>query len=431
MFEFYVIIIALVLAVALGFITKVNSGLYALAFSFLIGSFVLGYSVKDILGMWPVQICFVLFAVNFFYNFFVLNGTMDKLAAWIMWYFRKAPQYIPFGIFAVATVIAGLGSGLYGTVAMLAPMAYAISKQTNTNPLPCQIGIMYGASTGGALFITSTGAAVRTIIADCGYEEMATAYSMYNFLGTLLLSLLYVTIAFFVFRKSFKAVNTVGMEKPEPFDKKQKQSLWLIGIMVFCLVAPYVLKSIMRDNTVVAMLAKYMDVGFLSIILSIVAILLKLGSQKAALSKVSWNVILLISGISILVSIASDLGVIDAMTNMVASTGSNVFVSVLMAFIAAVMSVFSSVNGVVIPTLYPAVSGLSAATGLSAVFLFTIIKVGASATGISPLSTAGSLSLGCAPDDETENFIFKAYCACPFIGLALVLAIIAVIAAFA
>lgn len=431
MFEFTVIIIALVLAVALGFITKVNSGLYALAFSFLIGTFVLHYSVGQLLAMWPVKICFVLFSVNFFYNFFVLNGTMDKLASKILWAFRKAPQYLPFGIFIVATVIGALGSGLYGTVAMLAPVAYVISKKTKTNPLPGQISVMYGASAGGALFITSTGAAVRTIIADCGYEAQATTYAMYNFLGTLLLAILYVTISFFIFRKDFKAIDTVSLDRPEPFDKKQKQSLALIGIMVFCLVAPYLLSYLIKGNAVVDMLVKYMDVGFLSIILSIVAILMKLGDQKQALSKVSWNVILLISGISILVSIASDLGVIEAMTDLVSASGSNVFISVLMAFIAAVMSVFSSANGVVIPTLYPAVQGLSLSTGLSAGFLFTVIKVGSSATGVSPMSTAGSLSLGCAPDDKTENFMFKAFCVCPFIGLALVLAIIAVVSLFA
>lgn len=431
MFEFAVIIIALVLSVGLGFATKVNSGLFALAFAFLLGTFVLGYSVDQLLAMWPVKICFVLFAVNFFYNFFVQNGTLDKLANRILYMFQKVPQYLPFGIFVVALVIGGLGSGLYGTVAMLAPVAYMISQKTGTNPLPAQISVMYGASAGGALFITSTGAAVRAVIEDCGYVEEATTYAMYNFLGTLLLAILYVTVSFFIFRKQFRNVNMVDMEKPEPFNTKQKQSLLLMGIMVICLVVPYILSIGFADNAIVSMLTKYMDIGFLSIVLSVVAILLKLGDQKAALNKVSWNVILLISGISILVSIASELGVVDALTSMVVSSGSNVFVSVLMTFIAAVMSVFSSANGVVVPTLYPTVEGLSLATGLSAGFLFAIIKVGASATGVSPMSTAGSLSLGCAPDDKTSNFMFKAFCACPFIGLAMVLVIVAIVSMFA
>lgn len=54
------VVAAIVLAVALGYTTKIKIGLFAIAFAYLLGCFGMGLSPGDIINMWPLKIFFVL-----------------------------------------------------------------------------------------------------------------------------------------------------------------------------------------------------------------------------------------------------------------------------------------------------------------------------------------------------------------------------------
>ena len=57
------VVAAIVVAVALGYKTKINIGLFAIAFAYLIGAFGMGLSPSEIIAMWPLKIFFVIFSV--------------------------------------------------------------------------------------------------------------------------------------------------------------------------------------------------------------------------------------------------------------------------------------------------------------------------------------------------------------------------------
>jgi di/tricarboxylate transporter len=426
----WLIFTAIVLTIALSFVTNINAGLFGMAFSYAIGTFVLGNTPISIINMWPIRITFMLFALSLFYSFATTNGTLEKIAAKTLWLFRKAPQLWPVAIAIVAFCIGVLGSGSYATIAMLSPIGYYLSKKTNMNPIIGQVAVIYASAASAEFFITAQGAIVRGLIYDSGYQEQATAYSLYVMLGAILLAVWYILASILILGRKKAAGVALDLQAPEPFDDKQKKTAILIAIFVTLMVLPYFLSTLMPSNEIFLMFVSYTDVGFIAIILSIVAIVLKLGDQKTALSNVSWNIIILVSGVSMLVSIASKLGVIDKLTQMVGASESKVAVAIMIAGIAGVMSVFSSTIGVVVPTLYPIVKGLAATSGLSPVYLFIIILVGSLSTGISPVSTTGGLSLGCCQENETANYMFKAFCVFPVIGCLSVLGIIGIITAF-
>jgi di/tricarboxylate transporter len=436
MFVFWLIIVALVVTIALGFVTKLNAGFYGFAFAFLIGTFVLKISINELLSFWPVRIMFLILTVNLFFNFASINGAMEKLAMSLLWKFRSLRHLWPLGLILVTFVVCVMGSGFFATIAMLSPIAYIFAKKTRMNPLPGQIIVVYMSSTGGEFFTTSTGAIVRGLLADIGFEASAITYTFYNMFAVLLLTLLYILIAWFISRKFKFSIDGSGgageimdIEKPEPFDKKQKTTLALIIVMMLLLVIPFFLSTLFPGNKVFLLLTRYMDVGFLAIIFSIIAALLKLADEKTAIKLIPWNIILLISGISMLVAIATKMGVVKALTDMVGSSGSMVTTAVLITFIAGIMSVFSSANGVVFPTLFPAIPTLSAAAGLPVPFLMACIVVGALSTGISPMSTAGGLSMGASPNDSTSDYMYKSLWIFPLAGHLLVLIFVGIITA--
>lgn len=75
--ESVLILIGIILAVYLGNKFTVNTGILALSFAYLIGAFVVGLSPGDILGMFPTKLFLVIFGLSMFFNFAVVNGTLD------------------------------------------------------------------------------------------------------------------------------------------------------------------------------------------------------------------------------------------------------------------------------------------------------------------------------------------------------------------
>jgi hypothetical protein len=84
-------ILAIILAILLGYITKTNIGLWAMASAYLLGVFVLGIKPSDIITLWPVKIFLMLFSVTLFYGYPALNGTLEKLSMKVVYVSRKIP----------------------------------------------------------------------------------------------------------------------------------------------------------------------------------------------------------------------------------------------------------------------------------------------------------------------------------------------------
>ena len=104
--------------------------------------------------------------------------------------------------------------------------------------------------------------------------------------------------------------------------------------------------------------------------------------------------------------------------------------AMIMAVAAGIMSFFSSGLGVVFPTLIPTASGLAEGLGVSAIQLVTVIVIGGTVSGFTPISTTGALIMaGVAQQENAEerfpqNRLFIELFAVSFIALA-VLAIFA------
>lgn len=124
------------------------------------------------------------------------------------------------------------------------------------------------------------------------------------------------------------------------------------------------------------------------------------------------------------------LGGIDIMVNGLEQIMGPRTAAMIMAIASGIMSFFSSGLGVVFPTLIPTASGLAGGLGVSAVQLVTVIVIGGTVSGFTPISTTGALIMaGVAQQENAEerfpqNRLFIELFAVSFIALA-VLAIFA------
>lgn len=399
------IILAILLAIALGYTTKINIGLFAIAFAYLIGSFGLDLTASQVIGFWPIKIFFIIFSVTLFYNVAMVNGALEKLANHLLYACRNFPVLLPLAIFASSTVIAALGAGFYTVLAFMAPMTLLLCQKTGMSKVIGGMAVNYGALAGANFMTSQSGVIFRGLMEGAGVSSsQAFTNSTAIFVSTLIVPV--VVIGAYLLLNHKKLSIHITAEKPTPFDSKQRQSIFLIlSLMVVVLAFP-ILHIIFPDNANITFLNSKIDIGFMAILFTVISLLLKLADEKKVIALVPWSTLIMICGVGMLIAVAIKAGVIDVLSLWVSTTIPLWMIPVAMCLIGACMSLFASTLGVVTPALFPIVPAIAAATGLNPIILFVCIVVGAQSSAISPFSSGGSLILGSTPSGMDHGKLF-------------------------
>ena len=186
--------------------------------------------------------------------------------------------------------------------------------------------------------------------------------------------------------------ETVEIEKPKKFDKKQIITIFaIVALVVWVLLGG---KSI---------------IGFAGFTLGAVLILVGAGDFNEAIKHVPWGTILLICGMGVLIEVAKTFGGITLLTDALATLMNSWSAVPIMATLGGFMSIFSSAVGVVMPALIPTTVELAAGVGgaVSASALVIAIAVGSHIVTMSPLSVMGALALANAPESFDKKKLFK------------------------
>lgn len=399
-------LMALAVSIGLGYKTKINIGFFTIAFAYLIGCFGMGLKPSEVIELWPVKIFFIILSVTLFYNFALANGALEKLASHLLYKCRKFPQFLPLAIFFAATIIAGLGAGFYTVLAFMAPITLLLCKKTNMNMIIGGMAANYGALAGANFMTSQSGIIFRSLMENTGISsQTAFSYSSGIFILTLIIPIAVLGIFTLWNRKSNSIV--IEDQKPEPFDKKQKQSIFLIILMMSIVLVFPILHLVFPDVKTISFLNSKIDIAFLAITFSLISLLMKLADEKKVIALVPWGTLIMICGVGMLIALGVKLGIITTLSEWLANNVPVWVIPVLLCLISAIMSVFSSTLGVVAPTLFPIVPALALTSGLNPLVLFICIVVGAQSTAISPFSSGGSLIMASAPADIDKTKFFN------------------------
>ncbi|EPP9842261.1 SLC13 family permease [Acinetobacter baumannii] len=399
-------LMALAVSIGLGYKTKINIGFFTIAFAYLIGCFGMGLKPSEVIELWPVKIFFIILSVTLFFNFALANGALEKLASHLLYKCRKFPQFLPLAIFFAATIIAGLGAGFYTVLAFMAPITLLLCKKTNMNMIIGGMAANYGALAGANFMTSQSGIIFRSLMENTGItSQTAFSYSSGIFVLTLIIPIAVLGIYTLWNRKSNSIV--IEDQKPEPFDKKQKQSIFLIILMMSIVLVFPILHLVFPDVKTISFLNSKIDIAFLAITFSLISLLMKLADEKKVIALVPWGTLIMICGVGMLIALGVKLGIITTLSEWLANNVPVWVIPVLLCLISAIMSVFSSTLGVVAPTLFPIVPALALTSGLNPLVLFICIVVGAQSTAISPFSSGGSLIMASAPADIDKTKFFN------------------------
>lgn len=377
-------LIFLVVAIALGFIKKINVGLIAMGFALIIGK-VAGLNDKAIFSGFSVSLFITLAGTMYLFAIAQANGTLELLAKKIVALAGNKTALIPVFMFLFGFVVSAMGPGPIPTHALAATFGISLALQMdNCNPLFIPIMGQIGAMAGCTSPLSPTGIIGINLAAEAGITD---GVLMPMFLSTAVCFTIFAIIVyFFVFKgHRLSGENPLKLKELPKFSKEQ-----MITIMGMIAMA-------------VIVLAKGYNVGLVAFLIAIILNFLKIGDEKEAFKLMPWGTILMCCCIGVLMSIVIDLGGINLIVTALTSVMTEFTSPMIFGAASGVMSWFSSTSGVVMPTMIPTIPNIVDAIGGSAVQLIIACVVVANCAGYSPASSAGGVLLSAYTSQANLN----------------------------
>lgn len=371
----YISLIVLIAVIVAAFVFKVNTGLAAILAS-LVLVYATGMQEKFIISAFDSKMFLMLFGVMYLFCIAQENKTLDVLARKVISLCKGKVRIFPIILFLLGAVLSAVGPGLISVTALMAAIIVALAKRTGCSPISLLPFGTLGSFAGGLSPITPSGIVAMGKASEAGIEGLAGPLN----LKMALVNVLFATILYFFVFKWHKFTPAPVSEGEEdqvvpPFTGKQLTTL--VGIAVVA---------------VMAFLG--INVGLAAVCIAVLLSVFRCADESAALKKISWGTLLMISGMGILISLVTELGGIDLLCNGLQKLVGNNTASAIMCFLAGVMSWFSSASGVVMPTLIPTVPALAASLSGGSELVITVgLCIGAHMAALSPLSSCGGLML--------------------------------------
>ena len=137
-------------------------------------------------------------------------------------------------------------------------------------------------------------------------------------------------------------------------------------------------------------------------------LILPVADESTAVKRMPWGVIMLVCGVSVLISLLEKTGGMDLFTDLLARLATPQSVNGVIAFITGTISTYSSTSGVVLPAFLPTVASLVDKLGGGDPLAVALsINVGSALVDVSPLSTLGALCVAAVADQAASRLLFR------------------------
>jgi Na+/H+ antiporter NhaD/arsenite permease-like protein len=409
---------ALVLAVFVSCVSRLNVGVLAIALAWIVGVYIGGMSVPAVMSGFPVQLFLTLTGVTLLFALAQCNGTLERITHHAVRLCRGNCGTIPVMFFLLGAALSSIGPGNIATAALLAPLAMATAVRTGIPLFLMAIMAGNGANSGALSPFAPTGIIVNGLMERNGLPGYELQTYGYNLLAHVIVA--FGGYALFGGLKLFRAGGTVRL-KPDttagetvrltdsagkaagdasvsppasgdagPFERRH----WITIAVITALILSVILANV--------------NVGMGAFLGSVVLVLSGSADDGEAFKRMPWRVIVMVCGVTVLISLVEKAQGIDLLVSLVAKVSSAGTITAVASFLTGVVSVYSSTSGVVLPAFLPMVPGLAAELpGASALAIAMSMNIGGHLVDVSPLSTIGALCMAGAGAHDSRDLFNK------------------------
>jgi di/tricarboxylate transporter len=384
-------IIALVIAIGLGFAKDLNTGIIAAALALVAGRLA-GMTDAQIIAGFPTATFVRVLGPMLFFSIANNNGLIDWLAKKSLSRISGHTCLFPIVIYIMSGVISGLGAGTIATPAIMSVMAINIAYTLRLPPLIFGLFAVMGSFAGGITPFTSAGIIGINLGNDIGVVVPAFAYYIHSWISIST----FCFILYFVLG-GFKLKSEIKLSESDlpPLNTEQKETI-VFAIMMFAAVMFF-----------------KVDVG-LACFAAAAAMFILGADQLKAISRIPWRVLIMFSGFNILMNVVLNAGGVDIISGALAAVISERTAPFVLGLTAGIMSLFSTASAVVMPTLIPTVPNIVQVVGgnVSPYVLLVAITVSSFIAAVSPLSLGGALIQAayvqvCDPSPEESRITWR------------------------
>ena len=422
---------ALAIAIIVSCTIRLHVGFLAISLAWVVGVYIAGMSAAEVMGGFPTRLFLTLAGVTLLFSQAQANGTLDLIAHKAVLLCRGNVGVMPMMFFLLSFLLASIGPGNIAATALMAPMGMAVAGQVGIPAFLMAIMIGNGANAGSLSPIAPTGVIVNGVMEEIGLG----GYEVSTYLNNMMAHMVIVLAAYFLLggwrllgRYHTGALVVPTREgagggggeggggaggaasaggapgggaaagggpggSPDGAGDFQRRHWITIGVIGTLLVG-----VIFFD----------VNVGLGAYACAIVLALLKAGDESAAVQIMPWRVIMMVCGVTVLISVLDATGGLELFTRVLAGVSTANTVTAVMAFTTGFISIYSSTSGVVLPAFLPTVPGLAAQVGgVEPLAIASSMNVGAHLVDVSALSTLGALCMASAPKHEDSRKLFN------------------------
>ncbi|GAF45867.1 SLC13 family permease [Rhodococcus wratislaviensis] len=430
-------IVALIAIFTVATLTPINMGILAFAGAFVIGGWVSGIPVEDIIDAFPGSTFIIVGGITLLFAIAKANGTIDLVIEASLRLVRGRRWAILWMMFLLSGLLMALGSVL--AVGMLAPIAMPLAAKNKINPFLMGMVISHGALACAFSPINLYGAFINGLMDSTGVG----ANPLVLFALPFVLNLAIAIVLFLIY-----GLDLIGRRTPCPVAETSDgggfggssssrgpsggvtagngpggntATLTDREVIEEALIHEGV-KPVKMNRyrfatlagigfLVVGSVAFGIDVGVSSICISAVLLLMAPKSHPKVIDNVAWPAVVLVCGMLTYMAVMTQNGTLDFLGDAASALGSPLLTALILCYAVAIISAFGSsigTLGIALPLAAPMLAmGEVGAVGFVAALAFS-----ATVVDVSPFSTNGVMVLANAQVEDKGRFQRKmlAYC---------------------
>ncbi|TQC49592.1 C4-dicarboxylate ABC transporter [Rhodococcus sp. WS4] len=406
-------ILALVLIFTVSTKVPINMGILAFAGAFLVGGWVSGIPIDDIVDAFPGDIFLIVAGITLLFAIAKANGTIDIIVESALRLVHGRRWALVWMMFLLSGALMALGSVM--AAGMLAPIAMRLAGSKKINPLLMGMAINHGAL--GCAFspITIYGAFVNGLIKSAGYE----GNPLLLFVVPFALNALFFAVLFVIYGRDLlhelpedrDEVTGAGANPlPSPGAATRPGTASATAVLPDVDVIGRTPLNRDRVATLIGILllaagsvAFNVDVGVSSICISTVLLLMAPKSMPRIEDKVAWPAVVLVCGMLTYMTVLKQNGTLDFLGDAATHLGSPLAAALILLYSVAIISaVGSSIGtlGIALPLAAP----MLAAGELGALGFIIALAFASTVVDVSPFATNGSIVVAEAEVEDRNRF---------------------------
>jgi di/tricarboxylate transporter len=354
----------------------------------------------DILSLFPLDLFLALFSVTLLIKLSEGSGVFMRLTDLGLHLCRRRRRLIPFLIFVLTALLSALGIGNIATTALVAPAALSIASSLSLSPFLMTLMVVGGANAAVMSPISPTGILAAKLVP--GTDIWSLFWSCLILIGS-------VHLTGFFLLGGTKWIRDQGRilraHQTEPVDRVHASAPLAESWTMAERCALGVLGCFFTLNLVLG-LSSLREISYLAFGCVGLGLVLRISIFGLALKRVPWSFLALICTITTTLNLVEKLVGFQIVTDLASQAHSGTVLVVMVSFIAAFLSVFSSSSGVVMPLFLPMIPALLVGNELiGSAWMLTMIVVASHLVDCSPFSSLGALAIGSIKDNKRASHL--------------------------